>query len=98
VWSAVHGAVSWAGLPPEQTKPGVFPLEGLQAPGNATQTFITLYFPWTSVEFFPSQSKQNCLTKAYRRRVADWGGATDTLCLLAEMELMWVTARLVFLL
>ncbi|XP_009333146.1 PREDICTED: uncharacterized protein LOC103926062 [Pygoscelis adeliae] len=39
-----------------------------------------------SVEFFPSQSEQNCLTRPYQHRVADGDRATDTLCLTAEMR------------
>lgn len=35
-WSSVHGAISWTGLSPKQTKPDVFPMGGLQASGNTT--------------------------------------------------------------
>lgn len=37
VWSSVHGAISWAGLSPKQTKLDVFPVGGLPASGNTAQ-------------------------------------------------------------
>lgn len=62
--------------------------------------FIMLYFSAMSMEFFPSQSEKNCLTKPRQHKVADV--IVSWMCCilwqkLGKLKLTWVTARLVFI-